>query len=91
MNGRATPRGPRIGVEELLAQAGWVHRLAARILGDGADAEEVVQDTWVAALEADGPALRSRGREGLRAWLGGVVRNLARRRRNQRGIERNIR
>src|SRR5215813_5175843 len=57
--------------EELLANAEWLRRLAVSLVGPGA-AEDVVQDTWVAALRRPPP----RGR--LREWLAVVATNLAR-------------
>ncbi|MBL8693410.1 MAG: sigma-70 family RNA polymerase sigma factor [Planctomycetes bacterium] len=55
----------------LLAHAQFVQALARQILRDEHEAEDVAQETWMAALrrEPDAP--------GLRAWLGGVVRNLS--------------
>ncbi|WP_418124781.1 sigma-70 family RNA polymerase sigma factor [Variovorax sp. 160MFSha2.1] len=48
-------------------------RAAARILGTSADAEDVVQDSYLRALEAgDGPAPAS-----VQAWLTTVMQNLA--------------
>ena len=62
--------------ERLLAQTSWLRALARGIVRDAHLAEEVVQDTLVAALE-HGPRDASPGR--LRAWLGTVARNFARR------------
>jgi len=64
---------------ELLAQAGWVRSVVRRLVLDEAQAEEVVQDTWVVALQAPRPSQTG----GLRAWLAAVARNLARRRRRR--------
>lgn len=58
----------------LLEQAQWVRTLVRRLIRDEALAEEVVQDTWVAALERRPAADRSGG---LRAWLAAVARNLS--------------
>ena len=84
----------RPNVEALLEEAAWVRRLVARLVTDAGAAEDVVQETWVAAIEADrstwgvrvsdarrGPF--DRGGAGLRAWLAAVARNLALRRRRQ--------
>ena len=57
----------------LLEQAGWVRRLAGRLLGDGAAADDVTQETLVVALES-----ASSGDSSQRSWLAGVVRNLVR-------------
>ena len=56
----------------LLAHAGALRALAKRILGDAEAAEDVVQETWVAALERP-PARRER----ISGWLGAVARTLA--------------
>ncbi|MEM7309621.1 MAG: sigma-70 family RNA polymerase sigma factor [Planctomycetota bacterium] len=58
--------------ELLLAHAGSLRTLARRILGDEAAAEDVVQETWVVALERP-PGRRER----LPGWLGTVARTLA--------------
>src|SRR6185436_14680515 len=60
---------------ELLAHSSWVRRLARSLVASEADAEELVQETWVAAL-------RRPPTEGspARPWIARVVRNLAARR-----------
>src|SRR6187549_704281 len=58
--------------EELLAHSEWLTRLARALVGDAA-ADDVVQDTYEAAL-----AKSSNRRGPLRPWLGGVARNVAR-------------
>jgi RNA polymerase sigma-70 factor (ECF subfamily) len=67
-----------IDAQALLAQAVWVRRLAKKLVRDGAVAEDLVQDTWLAALEG---APSEEGR--LRPWLARVLRNFARQ--TQRG------
>lgn len=62
-----------LGVEELLNEAGWLRRLAAGLVGEGAQAEDLLQDTWVAALRRPPSTERD-----VRPWLARVVRNLAR-------------
>jgi RNA polymerase sigma factor (sigma-70 family) len=58
--------------EELVSHTEWLTRLARALVGDAA-ADDVVQDTYEAALA------KPSGREGpLRPWLGGVARNIAR-------------
>jgi RNA polymerase sigma-70 factor (ECF subfamily) len=74
-------------VEALLGESSWVHGLVARLSRDAAAAEDVVQDTWVAALESPAP-LDARGESGLRAWLAAVARNLALKRRTQEDVRR---
>ncbi len=64
--------------ERLLARAGWVRRLALGLVGNAHDADDLIQDALVAALERD-PTERSFG-----AWFGAVLRNLAWKRRRER-------
>jgi RNA polymerase sigma factor (sigma-70 family) len=59
--------------EDLVAHAGFVRAVARRIVADAAGADDVAQDTFVAALER--PPRRP---SNLRGWLGAVVRNVAR-------------
>lgn len=65
----------RLTTEELLAHAGWVQALARRLVHDQATADDLVQETWLAALEQ-----RWRGSGPSRAWLATVLRNAAHRR-----------
>src|SRR3954468_18018777 len=58
---------------EIFAHQEWVRALALRLCGDPATADDLVQDTWVAALR-DRDNVRS-----VRAWLGGIVRHRWRR------------
>ena len=62
--------------EELLAHAGWMTALAARLVRDPDAADDLAQDTWLAALRH--PPRRD---QPTRAWLRRVARNLVR---NQR-------
>lgn len=58
--------------EELLEHAAWIRRLARRLVQGEARADDLVQETWLAALRAaprGGP---------LRPWLARVARNFAR-------------
>ena len=67
--------------ERLLAEISWVRALALRLTQDGHEADDLVQETLAVAL-ASGP-----GREepaSLRAWLGGVLRNVRRAARRRR-------
>jgi RNA polymerase sigma-70 factor (ECF subfamily) len=61
-----------IDPEEILAQAGWVRRLARGIVVDDAAADDVVQQTVVAAWERP-----PRAGTPLRPWLARVARNFA--------------
>ena len=66
--------------EALLAEAHWLRRLATSLIGQ--DAEDLVQETYLAALRSP-PA----GDRPLRPWLATVLRNFAhlRHRRQSRG------
>ena len=62
----------RLDAAELLAHAAWVRRVAQALARDADEADELVQETWSAALQRSLPAPQD-----LRAWLGGVVRRVA--------------
>ncbi|MHC4136662.1 MAG: RNA polymerase sigma factor, partial [Planctomycetota bacterium] len=64
--------GDSIDAERLLAHASFVRGLARSLLLDEHRADDIVQETFLAAI-------RRPPRQGVdvRAWLGGVVRNLA--------------
>jgi len=62
-----------ITTEELLAQTDWIRRLARGLMADPAAAEDVAQRALLVALER-----RPRQPGRLRAWLAGLVRNVAR-------------
>ncbi|MFT7669984.1 MAG: RNA polymerase sigma-70 factor (ECF subfamily), partial [Planctomycetota bacterium] len=67
--------------QDLLSQAARLHEIARRLVGDSHLADDLVQDAWVVALEADVSRASSwRDVEGWRAWIGGVARNLSARR-----------
>jgi RNA polymerase sigma-70 factor (ECF subfamily) len=68
-------RRPQIDHELLLAQSGWVRGLAQNLVQDPAGAEDVVQDTMLAALAS--PPQRVDDVRSLRAWLSRVATNLA--------------
>jgi RNA polymerase sigma factor (sigma-70 family) len=65
-----------LDTDHLLAEATWLQRLAARLADDGDDADDLVQDAWIAAWQRRPDAGRS-----LRPWLAKVVRDAARMRR----------
>jgi RNA polymerase sigma-70 factor (ECF subfamily) len=58
--------------DDLLRHAAWLRALARTLVGE-ADADDVVQETWVAAVAHRPSAVHS-----LRAWLGAVARNVVR-------------
>lgn len=70
--GGMTASGPP-DVETLLAHEGFVRGLARQLVTGDAEVDDVVQQTFVAALEHPP---RSEG--GLRGWLATVVRNVVR-------------
>ncbi|MEZ6020150.1 MAG: sigma-70 family RNA polymerase sigma factor [Planctomycetota bacterium] len=59
-------------LERLLTHQDWLRALARKLVGDAQAADDLVQETWIAALKSppdpDRPA---------RPWLAGVVRRLA--------------
>ena len=59
--------------ETLLEHRAWVRALARSLVERSADADDVEQQTWVAALDAAPADARS-----MRAWLATVARNAAR-------------
>ena len=65
----------QVRIEELLQHAGWVRNLARTLVLDSGAADDLVQETWLAALRRP-PGDRSN----LRGWLGRVVTNAARQR-----------
>ena len=78
MSHSADPAGaaPRSRVEDLLEHAAWVRGVAYALVRDASTADDLVQETWLAALRRPPDGDRP-----LRPWLAGVVRNLARQRR----------
>jgi len=55
--------------EELLAELGWLRRLARSLVGPGGSEEDLVQEAWLAAQRVRGGVSR--------AWLVRTLRNLA--------------
>ena len=72
MSDRAEP----LGSEGLLAQAGRLRALAARLVSDPGQADDVLQETWLAALRRPPAVDRP-----LEPWFARVARNFARRQR----------
>lgn len=66
---------PQIDHELLLAQAGWVRGLAATLVRDPVGAEDLAQETLLAALAR--PPHAADDERSLRAWLARVVTNLS--------------
>lgn len=62
---------PAVRIEELLCHSDWLFRLARSLVGDDGRAEDLVQDTYLAAM-------RTPPREAisLRGWLATVARRL---------------
>ena len=56
-------------LKRLLEQSAWLDRLAAHLVGGRGDPEDVVQETWLAALRAKPVELRR-----PRAWLAQLLR-----------------
>ena len=75
----------KIDAEWLLAQMGWVRRLALHLVGDESIADDVAQETWLAAHER-APAAPPLAR--MRGWLRTVAVNFARRRRRDERVHR---
>src|SRR5215510_3385240 len=66
-------------VDRLLANARWVKALALRLVADDAAADDLVQETWLRAIER--PPQQAAGPRSLRAWLKQVVARFALQRR----------
>lgn len=62
--------------EALLDEATWLRRLAITLAGDEDDADDLVQESWIAAWRANPDSSRP-----LRPWLAKVVRDRSRMRR----------
>jgi RNA polymerase sigma-70 factor (ECF subfamily) len=57
-------------LEALFAQVGWARRLARSLTADADEAEDLLQDTWIAAAEHPPDSGRP-----LRPWIAVVLRN----------------
>lgn len=66
--------------EELLVHAGWLRALALRLVRDHDDADDLVQDTWVATLHRTPERSESE-----RSWLAKVMLNRLRMRARSEG------
>jgi RNA polymerase sigma-70 factor (ECF subfamily) len=75
-------------VTELLARAGWLRGLARRLTSDREDADDLLQDTWLAAVELRGQATTTPA-----SWIAAVIRSLFLKRRlsDQRRLRREVR
>src|SRR2546423_3622220 len=67
-------------LEDLLAQAGWLTKLARQLVRDGDGADDVAQETWLAALRSPPDPARP-----PRPWLAHVLRNFVRQRARSEG------
>ncbi len=67
--------GSKVDPDLLLAQSSWVETLARALVRDPFGAEDVYQETMLAALES--PPRDATDAKRLRAWLGRVAYNLA--------------
>lgn len=77
------PQATAASMEDLLEHQAWVRALARRLVRDPHLAEDLVQETWVAALERPAGSVRA-----MRAWLASVLRNLVRERARTDGSRR---
>jgi RNA polymerase sigma-70 factor (ECF subfamily) len=86
---RWTERLDATEFERLLAHSGWLADLARRLVRDPAAADDLVQDTWHAALRRRGGHVANE-----RGWLATLIANLARARARsenaRRGRERSV-
>ena len=73
---QALRRGDEWGAEQLLeSYGGAMKRFAVGLVGSGAVADEVVQETWIAVLRG---VDRFEGRSSLKTWIFGILSNIAR-------------
>ena len=75
-----TRRETTATAEELLAHTAWLRRLALRLVGDADAADDLVQETWIAAAKRSPEA-----RDSLRPWLAKVLRDAFRMRARSEG------
>lgn len=67
------PNEDAVPIERLLEHSRWVRALAYSLVHDAGLVDDVVQQTWLAAMRAP-----PRDENRVRAWLRAVVKNLAR-------------
>jgi RNA polymerase sigma-70 factor (ECF subfamily) len=73
---QACRRGDRQALERVLrAEAPYVERLIARLIGPGADLEDLLQQTLMAAVES---FPRYRGEAAVRTWMSRIAVNIVR-------------
>lgn len=77
------PRNARLDPDGVLANLDWVRGLARRLVSDPGAADDVLQETWLAARRHRPPSGSP-----LRAWLGRVARNTALQMRRHESIRR---
>jgi RNA polymerase sigma-70 factor (ECF subfamily) len=75
-----TDPSAQVPLEALLSEAGWLRALARSLVSDPATADDLVQETWLAALQHPPSVDRP-----LRPWLRTVLENFARMRRRGEG------
>ena len=73
------PESPSVVLDDLLDHASWLQGLARNLVADEATAEDLVQETWVAAIKKP-----PRDTDRPRSWMRSVVRRLAARNHRQR-------
>jgi len=78
--GDVTAGDSSVSLDALLAEAAWLRALARSLVSDPSAADDVVQETWLAALRR--PPLAGRP---LRPWLRVVAENIVRMRRRGDG------
>ena len=71
MSSHSATHSATIELQSLLEHAGWVRTLAQRLVGDPHLADDLAQETMLAAIETQSQPPRA-----PRAWLGRVLRNL---------------
>ena len=62
-----------IQMDELLSEREWLKRVAYRMVRDRDEADDVVQETYLAAIDSPPPSGRP-----TRGWLGRVATNVVR-------------